>query len=540
MCFAAARSIVYCCLEPARDPFQPAEEMSQSTEFRGFLEILRITPFNLKAKVAFDQLAKNRDHLDRHHAQYIVLGDKGFIIDGEVPIIRPDDESPNEDSSERPTKIAVQLGFFSVSFDLERTFKGPKWILGRGSSKHGERRGVDILLAMPKTKTSENVAAAHAMLHVHPRSGAWILSSGPSAVPFTLDDKAIKPGNSCCLSKFQSKLVVAGMEFSIEFFIKNEERETDYCDLRDTVFRNNGMAPLITRISGIPFESDIHLQGHVVYRTGLGRGTFGLVSEGFHPQSGNLRAVKEIVIQSESDVAVTKRELDAHTLFGESIGIIRDYGWYNASGQAVLFAKNYPLRIYLALERGEAFDNYNWTAVTWTIKRKLLCQLIRGLATIHEHGAMHRDINPKNMIYFGDDERACLSDLGKVVMETSHTSRSIAGKAWLPPEVANNDDQPYNRSVDIFMLAYALIYTWYPDVMRQTVVECHTKQILPSKNSHHKSLIKNLGAKRGTTMVEILIAMIAWDSSNRPTARHLLEVPEFKQILKGISNNSSK
>ncbi|MCJ1280546.1 hypothetical protein MMC21_008375 [Puttea exsequens] len=534
-------------LPPPAPPPDTAEDTGSS------LKVLRLIPHNNKAKLAFSSLVKNKLKLNDHHIQYIVPTQKGYLFEGAAFNARPDDETTDDEAGDKLTQQEVQLGYFGINFGSQRVASGVKWSMGRGSEKRfGPRRNVDVLLALPGTADSRSLFAAHAILKLHPDSGAWMLAAGqgiddpmpttenPVVVgerlkeaPFVIDDVQVWPGQPYCLSKPESRLEIAGMQFLVNFAIHGEANERIYCDLRDKILEEQGLAPLSTRMTGIPSAYDTHVPNLIVFRTGLGAGGFGMVSEGFHPRTGDIRVAKEIIVKHHGYVPVVQTELDAHKDFADETGLVRSYGWINQNGTATLAAKYYPLRVYLILEKGVDFFRFPWrseSSVNWMVKKQLFRQLVDGLTTIHRAGGMHRDINTANILYFPSEQRAALCDYGKLCMTRTHTDTQIANWDFLPPEIVEGQQYVYNQKIDIWMLGFALISAWFPNVIARATRDIDNNRIVPRYNKHHDALRYWLGKEVESGLSGILTWMMTWDSFHRPSVESLLISPIFKAI----------
>ena len=444
-------------------------------------DFLHLTPSNSKAKRAFSELLQRKKDgtLSPHHAQYIVDSGKGPLhkkIDYQA---RSDDETPDDDYPDEPeASEIVNLGFFKVSFDYEKVTTSANWVMGRGSQRKGgdtAKRNVDILLAAPNTKFTKGLLAAHAYLRMHPDSGVWMIHaalestnrSGESApvVMAMLDDHEIFSNCFRCLDKPESRLSILGMEFRVQFTLTTDSACKSYRVLRNQKLKEHDVDVPDTEITGIPLDSDIRARNLAVFGLGLGYGTFGSAYEGFDPESGELRAVKVIAVKDEAAGRLLQSETDMVKQFPHTRGLVRQYGWCNSNGELALDAKNYPFNVYIVQRKGEVWNQHKWEFTTkeHSLESLKLCQdLLHGLNAIHQEGWMHRDITITNMLYFkGPPAEAALCDFGKLYFGKTDTDTSLAAWAYLPPEIVEGESNTYDQSIDIWMLAYAIVLTWY-------------------------------------------------------------------------------
>lgn len=80
---------------------------------------------------------------------------------------------------------------------------------------------------------------------------------------------------------------------------------------------------------------------------------------------------------------------------------------------------------------------------------------------------MHGDITPTNILPIehnpskSQPERAVLCDFGEICLERRDANTVIAYWYYLPPEVVEFSSNTYDQSIDVWMLAHALVYIRY-------------------------------------------------------------------------------
>lgn len=112
--------------------------------------------------------------------------------------------------------------------------------------------------------------------------------------PLTGDMTTVGTGESICLFKPSTRIIINGLVFNLVFTITTEPEEKAYCQVRKSVLQEQQQLSVPPfDVSGIPFKSDLRFPS-VVFRQGFGCGGFGTVFHGFDPHTGDIRAVKRI------------------------------------------------------------------------------------------------------------------------------------------------------------------------------------------------------------------------------------------------------
>ena len=516
---------------------------------------LKIVPYNTKAKLAFDELITKKDlqELSEHHTQFLVSNGTGPLEKIQpLQSISSDEASDSHQEKDSDSNQVINLGHFRVSFDCLGPRTGAKWSVGRvPSRRRGKVQLVDILLATKTFGRLEQVLAIHAFLQLHHESGAWMIlaATGSDKVVTStedltvtapkatvlVDDQEVPGGASWCLTKPRTRLQIQSMEYSIQFAITDAEEAQLYCRARDRALQDRGIEPPRTRITGIPSLTDICVKGLAILSKGIGSGAFGCVYEGIEPTSGDLRAVKAIELKTEAAGDSLKPELLVTNELGNSPGLVRQYGWRNSNGDTQLKAEHYPVTVYLVQELGLPFHKHNWHQAEWaTIDTRLrLCRdLLTGLTAIHAKGWMHRDITPRNILVFKarpeqpQPPRAVLCDFGKLCTHKTHTATNLAAWIYLPPELAFGESRVYHQSIDVWMLALALVLVWYPQAergaLRRAEGQLHIRGI--------EQIRANMLALEDSGLTLLLRSMLSVNSQNRPSASAALENPCFRNL----------
>ena len=514
-------------------------------------DFLRLIPFNRTAKLAFSELLDRKiaGTLSGHHFQYIVDSGTGPLHKTINYQARAEGETTDEDCPGEPeAPEIINLGFFKVSFDYENVTQSAKWVMGRGSARKGSdkiNRNVDILLAAPGSQYTKGLLAAHAYLRMHPDSGVWMIHAAPEtsnrsgdSAPMTiatLDDYEIFNNGFRCLDKPESRLLILDMEFRVQFALTTYTACESYRELRNRKLEEHDIAVPDTGISGIPLKSDIRAQDLAVFSLGLASGTYGTVYEAFDPESGELRVVKVVELKSESAGESLQPEIEMVKQYPNTRGLVRQYGWCNSNWDSTLIVKKYPLNVYLIQRKGKAFNKQSWKDIPAGDRLKLFQDLLHGLCTIHQRGWMHRDITRQNILYFkGDPPEAALCDFGKLCLNKVDTYTVLAAWSNLPPEIVEGESNVYDQSIDIWMLALALVLTWCPQAC-QGVARLHNGQITSVGLEAIRSYLRNI---KNSALAYLLREMLSKDPKSRPNAGQALSHPCFRHLKTGSTQEA--
>ena len=505
-------------------------------------DFLYLIPSNETAKLAFSELLdqKKAEKLSPHHFQYMVDTGRGPLRKAINYQARSKSETPDVEDSEEPKTSDINLGYFKVSFDYENITHSAKWVIGRGSSRiDKDKRNVDILLAAPGSTFTKGLLAVHAILRMHSDSGVWMIcaasessdlseDSSPKAIA-TLDEHEIFYNGFRCLDKPEARLSILAMEFRVQFALNTYPECKTYRDLRNQKLKEHGVDVPDTSITGIPLESDIRAGNLAVFSSGLGSGAFGSVYEGFDPESGELRVVKVVQVKSEAASRSLEPETEIAKRYPHARGLVRQYGWCTSNGELTL-EDIFPYNVYLVQRKGKSFLKHflPWIPGSQTEKLKLCQDLLHGLNTLHKGGIMHRDITPQNILYFkGDPPEAAFCDFGKVCFSKSAKSTSLAAWRFLPPEIVAGQQNAYNQSIDIWMLAFSLTILWYPLVTAQ--IPYHSNGQLMRDGL--KAIRYRLHAMaKDDGLAQLLFYMLADEPYRRPTPKKALEHPCFRAL----------
>ncbi len=192
----------------------------------------------------------------------------------------------------------------------------------------------------------------------------------------------------------------------------------------------------------------------------LGRGGFGIVVAGRHRQLGRQVAIKELPPQLAADAGVRARFVtEARVLASlDHPHIVPVYDYVEQDGLCLLVMESLPGGTVW-----EAFQQNGYTPHTACAVVMVSCA---GLHYAHEHGVLHRDVKPENLL-FTQSGQLKVADFGiaKVVGgkdALATTAGEILGTpAYMAPEQAEGKD--LGPASDIYA-AGVMLYELLEDV----------------------------------------------------------------------------
>ncbi len=201
--------------------------------------------------------------------------------------------------------------------------------------------------------------------------------------------------------------------------------------------------------------------GRYEVRRELGRGTMGVVYEAWDPQLSRRIALKTLHLgfpaseetQEEFQQRFLVEARAAARLQHPGIVVVHDVGRDDDQGLPFMALEYLEGRTLgeLIRERG---------ALPWAEAVPLVRRVAEALAHAHEHGVVHRDVKPANIMVLPDGTPKIM-DFGIAKIETARLKLTVAGQSvgtplYMSPEQALG--QPSDARSDVFSLG-AILYT---------------------------------------------------------------------------------
>ena len=226
---------------------------------------------------------------------------------------------------------------------------------------------------------------------------------------------------------------------------------------------------------------------------GLGRGAMGRVWRAVHRGTGTQVAVKVLLARAaeeeENRVAFRREVRAVARLDHPHIVRVFDYGQVTAEEAGVSRGELSAGCPWLAMELAEGGTLAGRLGVLeWPTSRRILLQLLEGLAHAHARGVVHRDIKPQNVLFSGTRGRVLLADFGIAQAllgeESPHEQEGdlLGTMSWIAPEQIENqwrDQGPWTDLYSLGCVAWTMAAGRPPFGTGRTALWGHLSRPLP-------------------------------------------------------------
>ncbi|XP_077222723.1 mitogen-activated protein kinase kinase kinase NPK1-like isoform X3 [Tasmannia lanceolata] len=273
-----------------------------------------------------------------------------------------------------------------------------------------------------------------------------------------------------------------------------------------------------------PLSKDISPQ--IRWRKGelIGCGAYGRVYMGMNLDSGELLAVKQVLIAANH---ASKERTQAHIReLEEEVKLLKNLSHPNIVRYLGTAREEETLNIMLEFVPGGSISSLlgKFGSFPEAVIRMYTKQLLQGLEYLHKNGIIHRDIKGANILV---DNKGCikLADFGaskKVVdLATMSGAKSMKGTPyWMAPEVIRQTGHSF--SADIWSVGCTVIEmaTGKPPWSQQYQLEAPALFHVGS-TKEHPPIPEHLSVEAK----DFLEKCLAKEANSRPTASDLLQHP---------------
>ncbi|RZC52367.1 hypothetical protein C5167_020787 [Papaver somniferum] len=237
------------------------------------------------------------------------------------------------------------------------------------------------------------------------------------------------------------------------------------CIRKSGIFtRPNSLLPALpssTTSQSITLKENNNNEPEIRWRKGelIGCGAFGRVYMGMNLDSGELLAIKQVMIPSNN---ASKEKAQAHILeLEEEVKLLKNLSHPNIVRYVGTIREEGTLNILLEFVSGGSISSLLGKLGSFpeTVIRKYTKQMLLGLEYLHKNGIMHRDIKGANILV-DNNGGIKLADFGasKQVVELATISgaKSMKGTPyWMAPEVILQTGHSF--SADIWSFGCTMI-----------------------------------------------------------------------------------
>ena len=269
----------------------------------------------------------------------------------------------------------------------------------------------------------------------------------------------------------------------------------------------------------------------------IGQGSFGSVFLALHAVTGELMAVKQVEVPSNSNSTLDKKKEGMVAALKREIDLLRDLQHENIVQYLGSNSDEEHFNIFLEYVPGGSVAAMlnSYGSLQEPLIRNFVRQILAGLSYLHGRDIIHRDIKGANVLVdnkgnikisdFGISKRVEASALLQPQKNGGHMHRpSLQGSVfWMAPEVVKQTS--YTRKADIWSLGCLIVEMF---TGTHPFPNCSQLQaIFQIGNSSAKPNVPESASEEGK---EFLGKTFETDHEKRPSADELLLSPFLKQI----------
>lgn len=222
-----------------------------------------------------------------------------------TPATTDDDESEYEpETADLPASEYYEAKwdiFFKAKAGAKQVV-GSGLTIGKGQTKFGDTRGVDLLVIQPGSN-SKGVKPTHALVRFHPVSGSLMLGGihDEHPVEYVLDNqtKNLGKGQWHALWQTRNRFFIGDLECTITFPDLTERQLGNLRKSRDRKFKSDGLPTPDKRLPVLPTITPPQRVNSILVHKHIDSGGFGIFSLGVDANTGDVCGVKSVCIKRE-------------------------------------------------------------------------------------------------------------------------------------------------------------------------------------------------------------------------------------------------
>lgn len=422
----------------------------------------RLTPENLEAKRAFAAVAEEvRNGHFQYHSQFMHIADDKIRLNDEFPASpgyqNSDIEAVSDTDVSTEGHVDVWSGYYVLDFEV--TLKQPHvgWRIGRyNHNLKGADGGVDLILSISRGYALHNV---HGRVTFAQNGVPLLKSDSRKGSGIVLGNEAFQYNQRALLSP-SARLQFGALVYIFSFTIKPESKEETAFQKQKLKFLRNlrpDQEEIIPSVSATPTGTELCL-GDWTLKGVVGHGAYGAV-EAAVSKRGEIVAIKSMTRNDPETAQSIFEEVDTATRLKPLLEVhdpkqrvLRLIEILYERGNAT-FDGLHPERVWVLYDPLARGDFLNFLPKQEEDRKVLFKQVLEGLAFLHEHDWIHRDIKRGNLgIVSLKPLRAVILDLGGAIqMQEKALIPPAPGTVgtinYIAPEMERN---PYGTGVDIW------------------------------------------------------------------------------------------
>ena len=267
----------------------------------------------------------------------------------------------------------------------------------------------------------------------------------------------------------------------------------------------------------------------------IGQGSFGSVYLALHAVTGELMAVKQVEVPTNSNSNLDKKKSNMVAALKREIDLLRDLQHENIVQYLGSNSDDEHLNIFLEYVPGGSVAAMlnSYGQLHEPLIRNFVRQILAGLSYLHGRDIIHRDIKGANVLVdnkgnikisdFGISKRVQASALLQPAGQHPHRPSLQGSVFWMAPEVVRQ--KPHTRKADIWSLGCLVVEMFtgthpYPDCSQlQAIFQIGSSNARPKTPSN--------ASPEGVGFLDRTFEI---DEKMRPSADELLGSPFLKQI----------
>jgi len=422
----------------------------------------RLTPENLEAKRAFAAVAEEvRNGHFQYHSQFMHIADDKIRLNDEFPASpgyqNSDVEAVSDTDVSTEGHVDVWSGYYVLDFEV--TLKQPHagWRIGRyNHNLKGADGGVDLILSTSRGYALHNV---HGRVTFAQNGVPLLKSDSRKGSGIVLGNEAFQYNQRALLSR-SARIQFGALVYIFSFTIKPESKEETAFQKQKLKFLGKlrpDQEEIIPSVSATPTGTELCF-GDWTLKGVVGHGAYGAV-EAAVSKRGKVVAIKSMTRDDPKTTRHVFHEVDTATRL-KSLSEVHDPKQRILRLIDVLYERGnatfdglHPERVWVLYDPLARGDFVNFLPKQEDDRKVLFKQVLEGLAFLHEHDWIHRDIKRGNLgIVSLKPLRAIILDLGGAIQMQEKAlippaPGTVATINYIAPEMERN---PYGTGVDIW------------------------------------------------------------------------------------------